>query len=532
MTYRPSPLEIILCHPSYFGLTTASNAQRAVCRIADGFPLGKLWDDPAVRGMLGNAKPPEIAPRKLMVIAPIRGGKSLLSAAFGIRCALFADCSSWRPGEAIPRVPIVSTDLASAKLTFEHLSGHSTRSPILSRKIRAAGAIKAELSRQYGGSSRTVLGADSLTLIRDDGVPVEIQVRAQSRAGSTLAGKWLAGMIFDEVTLMVGDVDAVVTLDSSLLAVEGRMLPGGQQIMIGSTVAPPFGTAYEILNKTFGNPTEEQVTIWALGKEFLPSRFTDEYLGTVSTDVRQTMTERVFLDPSSGYFTRPEIESRIVEIEPIRRSKHHYTAAMDPAFRRNYWTLVVVEGGELTDGGQKARVVSVREWAPEGGAPLSASLVLGQIAEHLRSFGIEAVDTDQYAVDPLTDAAKQYGLHVSCVHLAGAKLQNAFLLLGSMVRDRLLEIPNHAHLISDLIAIRKLAPRGSVDGIRFVLPQTPDGRHCDTIPALIRALANIPCPPDELAVMSEDEQLWKEFEGLQRDGGVEEICHRVIGSID
>ena len=45
---RTTTLETKLCDPAFFGLTTASPLQRAICRVADGKALGGLAADPVV----------------------------------------------------------------------------------------------------------------------------------------------------------------------------------------------------------------------------------------------------------------------------------------------------------------------------------------------------------------------------------------------------------------------------------------------------------------------------------------------------
>lgn len=83
-------LEALLTDPKLFGLTTATPVQRAICRIADGEPLGELADDPVVMDAVGDCSSiAGIRPREMAILSGIRVGKSLLSALLAIY---------WTPG--------------------------------------------------------------------------------------------------------------------------------------------------------------------------------------------------------------------------------------------------------------------------------------------------------------------------------------------------------------------------------------------------------------------------------------------------
>lgn len=475
MTYEPSPLEVCLAHPNYFGLETISNAQRAACRICDGYDLDLLWRDPAVMAMCGGVRPPHGPPKQVMLIAPIRTGKSLLASACAVSCALTCDCSRIRSGELGPRVPVLSTSLDEAKIVMGHLKGHIEQSKALSGRV-----VK--------------ILADSIEIRRDDGIIVEIKVKAGARAGASLVGRWLAGVVLDEVTLMLGQDDAVINLKDSLTAIEGRMLPGARTIMIGSPVAPPYGTAYEMLQLGFGKPNQKLVCLWPLGREFLPSRFTTEYLESLDEDVRRTAEERVFLSAESGFLDNDEIAACV---EPGREYRVYpgtqVVAAMDPATRKNSWSLVVLEG--LRDG--RIRVCRYREWVPKQHARLSTTETMLEIAGVLRGVGTNHVYTDQYSADALSDIGALHGVNVESVHLSGKSLADAMLELSRVITEKQLVIPeDEPQIVADLKAIRKI-PNKSHDRFSFYLPVTPDGRHCDSVPALIRALRSPPGLPAE-----------------------------------
>lgn len=77
-------LEELLTSKHFFGLTTASPLQRAVCRIADGRSLGELAHLPEVESAIGDMTGVQ-ATAELTVVSAIRVAKSLLAGALAVR---------------------------------------------------------------------------------------------------------------------------------------------------------------------------------------------------------------------------------------------------------------------------------------------------------------------------------------------------------------------------------------------------------------------------------------------------------------
>ncbi len=118
-----STLEWKLTHPLAFGLTTASPLQRAICRVADGVPLGDLAEHPTVIAALGTVHGlPHERPREVYLISGIRTAKSLIAACNAFHMAVTADVSTLRPGE-IPRVSVVSPKKDLSDVIMSHLVG-------------------------------------------------------------------------------------------------------------------------------------------------------------------------------------------------------------------------------------------------------------------------------------------------------------------------------------------------------------------------------------------------------------------------
>jgi hypothetical protein len=120
-----STLEDLLTSPEGFGITTATPLQRAICRIIEGHPLAELQQHPDVVEALGgltNYDPSQTPPTEVVIVAGVRGGKSMIAAGTAIRAALSCDLTGLAAGE-IPRFSIVSLSIDNAKVVYGHLLG-------------------------------------------------------------------------------------------------------------------------------------------------------------------------------------------------------------------------------------------------------------------------------------------------------------------------------------------------------------------------------------------------------------------------
>src|SRR5262245_52356972 len=134
MSRAPLTLEQLCTSPTGFGVTTASPLQRAICRIADGLPLGDVSECDEVRAAIGNIEALGAAqrPAEMLILSGIRTGKSLLAAALAVRASQTCDISKLGPGET-PRVSVVSLTVDLARVVFEHIVGNVLARPALRR---------------------------------------------------------------------------------------------------------------------------------------------------------------------------------------------------------------------------------------------------------------------------------------------------------------------------------------------------------------------------------------------------------------
>jgi hypothetical protein len=476
-------LETLLCEPEWFGLTTASPVQRAICRVSDGLPVGELATDPDVIAAFGGEQAVAALPRtrcaELVLLAAIRCGKSLICAAAGVRAALSCDVSICGPGD-VPRVSIVSLDKNTALQTWNHVRGRIEKSPKLSAML-------------IGKPT-----AFALKLRHPSGIPIEICVVAGSRAAGTLVARWSAGVILDEAPRMLGEEDGVVNIDHARAAVAGRLLPGAQVFMPGSPWAP-FGPVYDLYDKHFGKPSPHLVVVHATGPQMNPFVWTPaacEELKQRKPDAYETDCMARFLDPESGLFASWELEEcrRDGPLEQPARTGRYYSAAIDPATRGNAWALVILECcGPRADGAMCYSVALAKQWVGSTSKPLSPQEVFGEMAAIMKPYGLTTAYTDQWAADALVELAAHSGLWLTPETVMGPLKLEMMMTLRGHVANRTIDLPPLLTLMRDLASVKKKVTQ---TGVQIVYPQTGDGRHCDFAPAVGLALRHPPRIPD------------------------------------
>lgn len=473
-----SVLEALFTSPECFGVTKATNVQRAICRCSDGVPLGELWDDPNVRAAFGGVAPPAVAPRMLVILAGIRGGKTMLSSAKVFECALTCDVSGLSPGDIL-RIPLLSMDKRGARQAFQHLVGTINARPHL---------------RQHLASEPT---ADTVYIKHETGRIVEITVTAMSAQGGTLVGNWLASLVVDEAPRIAGQADGVRNLDDSLHAVQGRMRPGSQILLVGSPNIP-FGPVYDIDQKHFGKPDENVVVIRATGPLLNPTWWTPERVEWTRVNAHRSYVTDVlgkFADAEDALFSSIVVDSAMREgpdaIHP--RPGHFYVAAIDPAMRGNAWTLVVVGCDGFDESGEATYYVALsKQWRGSKTQPLRPDTVLRQIAQTVRPYGVDNIWSDGFHLDTLQVIAEQEGISISEAHTTQNENIERAERLRVLLEAGRLELSPDRTLRADLLRVRRKVNNKNTT---LAMPVTADGRHCDYVPSLGLCLAYPPPAP-------------------------------------
>ena len=458
-------LEELLTSPLGFGLSEATTLQRQIAHLVDGDPRLDPTNPHLIEAAGDCTALVGVRPAEVTIVAAIRSAKTLLAVAQAVRATQIVDVSDLKPGE-VPRVSIVSLKLDLAASALQHLRGAVQHSPVLSALL-----VDEPTS-------------DTITLRHPSGRPIEIKVVAGSRAGSTLVSRWCAGLILDEAPRMQGSDEAIVNYDEARGAVRGRMRPGAQILSIGSPWAP-YGPIYRQVTEWWKRPTPNRVVIRAPGWAMNPNWWTPARCAQLQADdpdVYRVDCLAEFAAPEEALYS-PDVLTLVTRKSPVEAQpepRRTYVAGMDAGTRSNAWTLVI-----MTREGNTKKVVLAREWKGSRNEPLTPSVVLEEIAQIAKAYGVESVMCDEWSADALVDLAQRVGgLRLYPIMTrAKQKVDWAQEIRMCMLEGRI-ELPPVEALREDLMRVRKVP---TATGMTLRLPQTSDGRHCDYIPSLLLA---------------------------------------------
>lgn len=470
-------LEHLLTSPDGFRLERATVLQRAIARAETGEPLEEYGSDPDVvrafggsqaLGMLRNLE--GTAPTIAVLLAAIRTAKSIKEAAKAFRASQVVNLDGIRSDE-IARYSIISLDKDKAHAIFEHLVGSIQASPLLKPIM-------------IGKPT-----ADSIFLEHPSGRAVEIMVSAGKKAGGSLVARWSAGCSFDEGPRLQGQTEGVVNLPDALTAVRGRLLPG-TQIGIPGSPWKPHGPVFDMYVDCYGRPSAEVLFVVADGPSMNPSWFTPERCAKLlKEDPRAHRTDVLaqFADGEDSLLSSLDVQActRLVGDE-LNPNEQPCAAAIDPANRRNAWTLVITRP---TADGKRCEVVLARQWMGSKSAPLASSRVFEQMKPLLELYKVECVWTDQASFNDKYELAMQQGITLIEDDFTEANWRAHAKLLEKHVSERTISLPPNAALRADILGIQR---RLTARSWQIVLPSTGDGRHGDYAPALCLSLKHLP----------------------------------------
>lgn len=462
-----SLLEHVLTDPELFGLTEASPVQRAACRILDGCPLGSLGRDPDVVEALGGEAAvrdvPLLPPAEFLLVAGVRGGKSLIAAACAVRATQTVSCEGLRPGE-VPRVSVLSFSRDAAKVVFDHICGSVEASPELR-------------GRRVGKPTR-----DTIVLRHPTGRKVEIKVVALDDTGGVVGGRWSAGVVFDEAPRLAGDSEKKVNYSDARRNLTGRMLPGAQIVNIGSPWAPR-GPIFKLVEERFGRPGRDVVVMRATGPQLNPSHWTPVRVERERRDPigYAQNVEAKFVSGDSGFVDVDDLDACVRDAPRVvpREQGARYVAAMDQSGGgANAWTLIVVSP-ERDRQWTRVRVCLAREWRGKG-----PEEVLREIASLCGQYGLQRVHGDQYSGAALQALGRRHGLDLRLEPWTAQTKIDAFQTLATLVQTQSIELPRDQQLRSDVLSVKRTV---TTSGQMTITLGSHAGRHGDYAPALARA---------------------------------------------
>lgn len=188
----------------------------------------------------------------------------------------------------------------------------------------------------------------------------------------------------------------------------------------------------------------------------------------------------IFQDSISGFISstllRACIDVGVVERPPAERN--FYVAAIDPAFRRDAFALVVAHANE-----QGEVVIDViRRWLPKTGTPINPSDVLKEMVPILKTYRIQIVTSDQYHADTLQQLALSHGFALESIPFTGVNKGSIYANLQMLVNQQRIHLLDHAEAYKELRSLERNLTRTGVIQI-----SAPTGQHDDVASAIALA---------------------------------------------
>jgi hypothetical protein len=481
---------------SHAGLAHPSPLQCAICRAAEGRPLGGVLDPNSLREYFGVSTETAlaIAPKIVVAACGVRSAKTTLGCADCIVTTFESDLSALREGERA-RAVIVGPHAKATDHTFNILLSMFDAHPALRKTI---------IDRR---ESERVL----VVKRPKDGRIVEIMAVAPNASGVTLRGAWLTFFMLEETASFYSEIGGYkVHAEELLRAAEPRLVPGGRGWIIGSPRGPE-GLLYDLYRSHFGKPGRVLVVhapTAAMNPRFDVREI--EALRERDPDSAAREFDAAWIDAESTYFTQTEIDA-CTRHEPLEISpepRWAYAAVSDPATRSNGCPFLIVGAQRQHDGTLRLKVVWAREWRGSQQKPLSMSMVLAELMPVLRRYGITTIYGDQHSSDVLADLAAHYGFRWVRIYVSGNASRTTapsgvrnrsamFEELKAMLTTRAIELPPIKLLRQDLLGVKR---RVTPTGLAYDYTHTPDGRHGDFAAALLMAVTIWPGRDERLEI--------------------------------
>lgn len=169
----------------------------------------------------------------------------------------------------------------------------------------------------------------------------------------------------------------------------------------------------------------------------------------------------IFQDSISGFLSSELlklcVEKGQVERPPLPRN--FYVAAMDPAFRRDAFALVIAHAD--TNGSVVLDVI--RRWLPVQGHPINPQSVLEEIAQIIKPYRIQIVTSDQYHAESLGQLALSHGFAIESMSFTGINKGSIYANLQALVNQQRIVLLDHPEALKELRSLeRKLTKTGVI----------------------------------------------------------------------
>lgn len=509
-----------------------TRAQRVICRVAfDGVEPQDLEGDDRelARTIFGDGDVdviPSAARKVIVAVCGARAGKTyILEALRLLHLALTVPLPMLAPGE-VASCPIIQPDKDLAQQALNYIRGALKSRPELAAMVPNRGELEAG-------------AGESIDVVRPDGARVEIVVRAASARGRTGRGRTLVAAGLGEAAFF-RDKDYRVNDEEIYRALTPRVVVGGQTI-VSSTPFAQLGLLHELFAANHPNPSVAGLTskpvvagkVLALHAPTLLLRDDDPNLREIVDAEYQRDPDNALREygaqfmgaGTSAFFDPVAINAAIVEeleLPILPEPNDVVSAGGDTGFAKNSSTLAIAHRR-----GARYRLAELYERKAAPGTLLKPSEVVFDFADVMARHGGKFFMADGHYKASVHEHLEAH--HRRAKELAEERrlpppvrvsfvdapaLDEAAFRVNALLREGLVEIPNHPRLLRQLRETLKRPRPGG--GFSIVLPKWQTGEHGDLANAFILAVYQaygfkVPEPPPKQGT-----DAWEEREADRR----------------
>jgi hypothetical protein len=411
---------------------TLSIAQCCLLRALYGLPL----DDEQIEIFRMATGLDDYAPREFREATLICGRRSGKSSRIGANVAIYEACfreHHFANGEQ-GHVILIAATKRQASIAYSYIVGRLENSPVLSRML-----VGAPLRDEVALSNGVTIGVHVCNF-------------------RSIRGLSIVAAIADEVAFWQDDTSGSNPAAEILRAVRPGManFPTAKLLKISSPFAK-VGVVWEDYKNRAEHP---EMLVWRLGTRLMNPTLDPAFLDAEEARDPESFAREYnaqFFESASTFLSADAIEACVVRgrYELPRKAANSYVAALDAAFRGDFFAFTIVHGD-----GDKVVQDFVRSWRGSKSHPVNLSEVLAEIVGTLRNYGTSKIFGDQFASEPIRQALAAQGVQFEQAVTLGSRAVALWNSLRTLIASTKIELLDDETTIAELKKLELVVTSG------------------------------------------------------------------------
>jgi hypothetical protein len=279
-----------------------------------------------------------------------------------------------------------------------------------------------------------------------------VVIRAMPCSSRSTRGLPISLLIFDEAAHFVSDTEGYAAFKSVWRALlpSVAQFKGRGHVIITSTPLFPSGWFYDLYRAGSTGSDSDMFVIRAPTWEVNPTITQESLSGEFAADPEGAAVEYAaeFLQSGGAYLDATNVMHCMVsgrrQLNP--RPGVRYRAAIDPAFARggDAFSLAIAHCEE-----EVVVLDALHSWRGRN-SPLNSDHVLDEVADILRSYKVRSVISDQFSVQPITQALRRRSIEVKYQPLTALLKADIYSTLKRRINLETIELLDIPELAAEL----------------------------------------------------------------------------------